>query len=260
MIDFSSVSALVCGDPIKDHYIFGHISKMSAEAPIGVFVADHSEVRPGGALNVIENMRQLGCHVTQYTSPVPSFKHRYMVGQYQVFRHDEDVIYESFRSHSVPSLTGINVIVLSDYAKGFLTPQFCQEIISEAQTKGIPVIVDPKGQDWSKYAGCSLICPNLKEFIENTCKTPFNNILLKKGSDGMTLYRGLRVMDIPAAAKHVFDVSGAGDTVVATMAACLGSGVVGLEEAAHIASKAAGYVVSEVGTTAISAQKLKELI
>jgi rfaE bifunctional protein kinase chain/domain len=243
---------------MMDYYYQGHISKMSQEAPIPVWVQDSLETRDGGAANVVKNLEALGCQVT---SVFPqhlqwSVKFRYFVGNHQMFRVDRDQISNPPDISTIPDIAGFDVVCLSDYAKGFLSEEVCQHVIKEGNRLGVPVIVDPKGASWAKYAGCYLITPNLKESIERKCSTEFANVLLKNGSAGMTLWSDKKFTEIAAQKVEVVCVNGAGDTVIAIMAACIGTKSIDLVNAARIANFGAGLSVTHLGTYALTADEL----
>ncbi len=259
----------VVGDAMVDHYEFGRVERICPEAPVPVFVSERHENRPGGAANVAKQLIELGCQVHQSFAPEFSIKTRYMVGSHLVLRVDEDRIARPASSdvrgvaQYLKSVLRLDALVLSDYAKGWLSFGMCQAVMAEMRVRGgAPVIVDPKGNDWSKFVGCELICPSTSDGLN---KSPFfrdeefPNILYKRGALGMELQGKGGTCSIPTAARHVYDVTGAGDTVVAVVAAALAVGASKLE-AATLAALAAGYVVGEVGTTVCPIEKLKELV
>jgi bifunctional ADP-heptose synthase (sugar kinase/adenylyltransferase) len=253
-LDFSGVRIFVIGDPIDDIYRFGHVDRVSPEAPVPVFIEDQYEVREGGAANVAEQLRVLGCD-TRYAWQdgnriAWTEKTRYMVGSHQLLRVDRD----KHVPNAIPALERFSAIVISDYAKGACTYEVCQQAITGAHRLKIPIIVDPKGKEWSKYEGATLICPNHLEV------QPWaGDMVQKRGAEGLRYHHpGKPAQDFPATAHRVFDVTGAGDTVVAVLAACLGAGM-SIEAACPIANAAAGYVVGEVGTTVCPLEKLREL-
>jgi len=257
---FSGLHILVVGDAIVDQYHFGRIDRISPEAPVPVFVEDDSqrEIRRGGADNVAHQLEALGCKVTTHFARRRSTKHRYMVGHYQVFRCDRDE-HEEGTVFPLPARAFADAVVLSDYAKGFLTHSLCRQLIESALEYNIPVIVDPKGRNWDKYRGATVVCPNSKEVTESAGAN-FPTILEKRGPDGLRIWKhNGGYEDIPTAARHVFDVTGAGDTVVAVLSAALGAGS-DLPNAARLATHAAGYVVGEVGTAVCPVEKLRSLI
>ncbi len=261
-------TALVVGDWIKDVYHFGRVERICPEAPVPVFLEEFTESREGGAANVFRQITELGVVGVGGLSHSYSVKQRWMVGPHMLLRSDSDrqcfPSPEDIRSIRSKVAT-VDVVVLSDYGKGWLTFDLCQEVIAVAQEYGIPVVVDPKEKDWEKFYGCTLICPNEKEMSACRLTVP-SPILLKRGAKGMRLIenhgdygRNQTVEDVPATARHVYDVTGAGDTVVAVVAAALAVGASKLE-AATLAALAAGYVVGEVGTTVCPIEKLKELV
>ncbi len=169
-------------------------------------------------------------------------------------------------------------VVISDYGKGFCTASLCRFVIEESKRRDVPVVVDPKGVNWGKYRGAYVITPNLKELgdvygrrLENVDeevtragkevlkKYDFQNLLITRSEKGMTLIQGDDIYSIPTKAKEVYDVSGAGDTVVATLSACLASGM-DLLESAKIANVAAGVVVGKVGTAPITLSELEDAL
>ena len=258
----STVRALVVGDTMLDVYHFGRVDRISPEAPVPIFIDNlkNIEVRRGGADNVAHQIEALGCGVETHFANVPSVKHRYMVGHHQVFRIDDDSTEISRPCEE--RVADYDVIVISDYNKGFVTDTLCQQIIEQAVQNKKPVIVDPKGDNWWKYEGATVICPNEKEWKESSyCHPTGSHILLKRGDKGLEieLDRSKQVVKLPARAKHVYDVTGAGDTIVGVVASCMGSGA-NLEDSAYIANIAAGYVVGEVGTKVCSFGKLSELV
>ena len=269
---FPEVRALVVGDPMIDAYHFGRVDRLSPEAPVPIFLEHRVEDRQGGAANVAEQLQELGVSTHVFFPAGMSVKHRYLVGHQILFRHDFDHI-ESPSDERIEALMGPwipapHVVVLSDYAKGWLTPTLCEEVIVRARSLGIPVVVDPKGTAWTKYAGATVICPNAAELaawwesVKPAAAAPLGEtqLLVKRGAQGLRLLPPdfAAMHDYPAQARHVFDVTGAGDTVIALVAAVLGAGG-DLPRAAELANLAAGYVVAEVGTAVCPRQALLEL-
>ena len=167
-----------------------------------------------------------------------------------------------------------SAVVISDYGKGFCTYKVCEEVMRLAGSRGIPVIVDPKGSDWRKYAGATTITPNVKELaeavgrhVENADedvvlaareiieRTRVDYLVVTRSEKGISIVRPVDHIHIPTEAREVFDVSGAGDTVVASLALCLSMGL-DISEAVKVANKAAGIVVSKVGTAPILLSEL----
>ena len=263
-LDFSAVKILVIGDPMIDWYHFGYVDRISPEAPVPVFIEDRYEKRLGGAANVWSQLMHLGCQAyAGYTleSNHWTAKHRYMVGNHQLLRIDEDRCVIS----PIPALEGFSAVVISDYAKGACTTEVCLKVITEARKLSIPVIVDPKGKDWTKYSRATLLCPNSKEYAEGEAQSTVRlmgcQILEKRSADGLRLHArvlGDPYQDFPAQVHHLADVTGAGDIVTAVIAACMGAKI-DLQTACGLANLAAGHVVSEVGTSVCPIDKLREL-
>jgi D-beta-D-heptose 7-phosphate kinase/D-beta-D-heptose 1-phosphate adenosyltransferase len=253
----------VLGDPMLDYYHFGHVDRLSPEAPVPVFLEDDLDLRDGGAANVVQNLIGLGCQPLGIFPPAPwSMKHRYLVGSQHIFRQDKD------RDHSLVDeahgtrerqLDRFDALIISDYAKGYCTPARCQAWISLAHQRGKPVVVDPKGKSWEKYQGADWVCPNEHEMLEHYDSWS-GALLHKRGAQGLAIiYPDREVEKLPAETRHVFDVTGAGDTVVATFAAALSTGA-NPTQAAELANIAASLVVGEVGTTPIHVRTLLEVI
>ncbi len=294
---------LVVGDVMLDRYWFGEVNRISPEAPVPVVRVERREARLGGAANVARNAVALGAHTgllgvvgqdeagdqvqemvselaiqgTLNRDPAIStiIKLRVIGRQQQLLRID----FEEAPSESVlrDKLTQFNtllpnydVIVLSDYAKGSLVN--VAAMIAAARAAGKLVLVDPKGDDFSSYAGASLLTPNRSEFKhivgswrseeELTDKAQqlrralsLESLLLTRSEEGMTLYTEQERLHIPAQAREVYDVSGAGDTVIATLAVMLGAGVP-IAEAVLIANRAGGIVVGKLGTATVTSDEL----
>jgi len=266
---FDRLPIAVLGDPMLDVYHHGDVQRVSQEAPVPVFVEQRWEVRKGGAANVEANLARLTClprpmwediHVDRWSK-----KHRYLVGTHQCFRIDED------RSHDDLVLTGKQVsialdgaqaAVISDYGRGACSSPNCRLVIREAGRRRIPVVVDPKGNEWTKYDGATVICPNHLEYQERLrTRVDDSEIVVKRAAAGIDLIRPYsnERQNFPARARRVYDVTGAGDTVTAVIAAVLAAHGT-LEEACELANLAAGLAVAQVGTTAISAEELLEEI
>ena len=299
----------VIGDVMLDRYIWGDVDRISPEAPVPVLRSTRRTSVPGGAANVAANLTGLGAEVTLcgfwghdpeqaelaallhhhridagsmvFCDRPTISKTRVVARQQQVLRLDV----EETGGHTAPdcgklldsahqAMERADAIVLSDYAKGALTRELCAQVIGDARRRGIPVLVDPKDRDFTKYAGATTICPNLHELSQATGVSASQpeellvaaQALVKRcGLDYLTVTmseRGITVLrpdsrfHSAARAREVFDVSGAGDTVIATLAASLAGGL-DIETAVHLANIAAGIVVGKVGTAPI---ELKELI
>jgi D-beta-D-heptose 7-phosphate kinase/D-beta-D-heptose 1-phosphate adenosyltransferase len=301
---------LVLGDLILDQYYFGKVDRISPEAPVPIVNVFNSKYVLGGAGNVVSNLFELGCEnyfialigrdynakiikkllknktrfVKLLESDKPTItKLRVMGNNQQLLRLDfEEVEPNSLERESEilysfnQVIHEIDLVILSDYGKGIITENLCQEIISKCKDYEIPVIVDPKGDDWVKYRKASIITPNFKEFCdvhkdiisksdENAIrlngellinKYLIPKILLTRSEKGMTLIDHEKTLNFATVAKEVFDVSGAGDTVVATLGAFLAAGY-DLINAVNVANFAAGVVVGRVGTSPILVEDLK---
>jgi D-beta-D-heptose 7-phosphate kinase/D-beta-D-heptose 1-phosphate adenosyltransferase len=297
VLDFGAAQVLVAGDVMADTYWVGTTSRISPEAPVPVVLVDFEETRPGGAANVALNIVALGARATlvgligddaagaelgrlldqrgiahglmQVAGAQTIRKLRVMSRRQQLVRLDFEHGLAGLSGASKVDgirarLEGADVLVLSDYAKGFLgseTPQ----MIEAARAIGKPVVVDPKGTDFMRYCGATVITPNLAEFeaVVGRCadersivergvnlrdRLGLEALLVTRGEHGMTLLeRNAEPLHLASRAREVFDVTGAGDTVVATLAAALGSGVP-LREAVDWANIAAGLVVAKSGT------------
>ena len=295
----------VAGDVMLDSYWYGGTKRISPEAPVPVVKVDHSEARPGGSANVAMNIGSLGaeCDMVAITgndeladkleSSLGRFnikakfqkienvrtisKLRIISQHQQLIRIDhEDDFPETDRNeieqYFTESIRDSNVVVISDYAKGTL--KSTQDWIKKAVKLRKPVIVDPKGNDFSKYRNATIITPNYSEFenVVGKCRDEnevvkkasglikalnLNTLLITRGEKGMTLvFDENEYINVPAETKEVFDVTGAGDTVVAALAASLSAGV-DLLSAVKIANYAAGIVVSKLGTAFTTREEIK---
>lgn len=305
---FEQARVLVVGDVMLDRYWHGVSSRISPEAPVPVVKISQKDDRPGGAANVALNMAALGAQVSlvgvvgideageilqqrlaaaginaslQLTGKSPTItKLRVTSRHQQLLRMDFE---EKFHSQDVNQifnktrhqLTQANVLILSDYAKGTL--QDCQSLIALAKSAGVPVLVDPKGNQFDLYKGASLLTPNFHEFeaVVGPCrdeatlvekgnglieKLNLDALLITRGEHGMTLLRHNQPeLHLPARAREVFDVTGAGDTVIAILAASLSTGL-DLPHAVALANLAAGIVVGKQGTAVVSVPELRRAI
>jgi rfaE bifunctional protein kinase chain/domain len=294
---------LIVGDVMLDRYWFGDVDRISPEAPVPVVRIGRTEERLGGAANVARNMTALGAragllavvgddeagrgllslleaanvrpHIHRDPSLMTTVKVRVIGRRQQMLRVDFDsqpqseillAHLDSFAS----LLPSYDLVVLSDYGKGGLT--HIAEMIQLARRAGKQVLVDPKGDDYSKYAGASVVTPNLSELrsVVGSWQTEadlaaraqqlraelsLRGLLLTRSEDGMTLYTEDGERSVPAQAREVFDVSGAGDTVIATLAVMLAAGME-LWEAVQVANRAGGIVVGKLGTATVSYDEL----
>jgi D-beta-D-heptose 7-phosphate kinase/D-beta-D-heptose 1-phosphate adenosyltransferase len=306
-------SRVLCvGDVMLDHYVYGHVERVSPEAPIPVLRVDRELRKLGGAGNVLANLHALGAeacfisvtgydpagrevsklvaalpgieaHVLTEANRTTTIKTRYIAETQQMLRADREQVApleghlrEDFLRMVQEVLPHYQVTVISDYAKGVLGNGLAAEVIAAALAAGHKVVVDPKGANYAAYRGASLVKPNRRELGEAT-KLPVGNesevaaaarrliadhdfaaVLVSLSQDGMMLIEdGGRIRSLGAEAREVYDVSGAGDTVVAVLAAALGAGA-RYEEAARLANIAAGIVVGKVGTAVVHANELIE--
>ncbi len=300
----STTKVLVVGDIILDQYIYGETSRISPEAPVPIVRVKNTEERPGGAANVAINISSLGvntqllgitgqdaaarrlqeilgekgvaCHFVHQDGFPTITKQRVLSQHQQLLRLDyeeESSIPETERliEQYLTLLESVDVVVLSDYAKGSLAK--VQTFIKHANDNNVTVLVDPKSSDFSSYSNASILTPNLKELeaVVGDCKT--NEILISKaeelrkklqlfailvtrGEKGMTLLCDKqKPLHLKAHTHEVYDVTGAGDTVIASLAAAIASGYE-LEQATFLANTAAGLVVEKLGAATVSADEL----
>lgn len=287
---------LVVGDVMLDRYWFGEVSRISPEAPVPIVRFEQLHEQMGGAANVANNCVALGAR-TQLLSVVgkdeageqlarlveaagiraslhrdasiPTTVKLRVIGtpkKQQLLRIDFETqpsreVLASKLADFEAALAACNVVVLSDYGKGGLT--HIGRMIRLAHAAGKKVLVDPKGDDYSRYKGAHIVTPNLEELrkVVGTWKNEadlrrraqklrrrlgLEALLLTRGSEGMTLYTARGAVNVKADKREVYDVSGAGDTVIAALGAMLGAGV-RLEQAVRIANRAAGIVVEKFG-------------
>ncbi|MFZ1701768.1 MAG: D-glycero-beta-D-manno-heptose-7-phosphate kinase [Pyrinomonadaceae bacterium] len=304
--NFAQVSVLVVGDVMLDRYWWGSVSRISPEAPVPVVSLDSTTYAAGGAANVAANISGLGASpwlvgitgndsgaahlpsvlaetgvensdLTAIDGRKTTVKTRIVAHNQQMARIDQETVVEISSSEAskivgrlIERVTEVDAVVISDYGKGFLTRELLASLISVARKHDKPVIVDPKGNDYSKYRGATMLTPNKREAAEACGIDPgtgdflrtarekvlvdleLDALLITLGEDGMTLLKeNGDAVNLRATARNVYDVTGAGDTVIATLAVALGSGL-DLFEAAKIANLAAGLVVERVGTTPVT--------
>lgn len=303
--DFSLAKVLVVGDLMLDRYWQGPAARISPEAPVPVVRVDEAEERPGGAANVALNMTSLGvtvqlgglvgddeagrslqeqlttagvgCHFQLEPSLPTITKLRVLSQHQQLIRLDFEkpmhkVNVEDMEAQCLAELPACGMVILSDYAKGTL--QNPQRFIRAAATQGIPVLVDPKGGDFERYRGATLLTPNLREFEDVAGACTSDRDLIEKGQAllrrlnlqallvtlserGMLLLQeGRNALHLPTRAREVFDVTGAGDTVIAVLGAGVAAGME-LAEAAGLANLAAGLMVAKLGAGSVTLEELK---
>jgi D-beta-D-heptose 7-phosphate kinase / D-beta-D-heptose 1-phosphate adenosyltransferase len=295
---------LLVGDVMLDRYFAGTVDRISPEAPVPVLHVRRSFSRPGGAANVGVNMTAMGgttmlvgaigadeaarqlqavleqdgvaCGSLVATAAVPTtVKTRLLAGHSQIARFDEEAFLDdaSVRAAVIGRISALmpqaDVAVISDYAKGVCDPAVCRALIDAAKVRGTPVIVDPKGPDFAKYAGSAVITPNRAEAVAvvgfairdpedglraaQAIRERFNieAVVVTLGEQGMLVVTADESAVIPTQARQVFDVTGAGDSAVATLAVALGKGT-SLRDACFLANVAAGLQVARIGTTRIT--------
>jgi len=310
---FSGKKVLVFGDLMLDEHIWSRVQRISPEAPVPI--ADVTKIShvPGGCGNVAVNIAALGGtplliglvgsdssadklrralkaanvtdkYVITDKSRPTILKSRIIAGSQQVIRVDREdkkklspALIAKVLAQAKKILPLVDAIIISDYGKGMVCPETCQIIIKEAKRLKKFVAIDPKGQDYSKYRGASILTPNQKEAglasqikiksekelwqagqkLLRNVKTHY--ILITRGHEGMSLFSRQGVVHIPAVPREVFDITGAGDTVIASLALAMARGAK-IKQACAIANTAAAVVVGKIGTAPCSTQELSEAI
>ncbi len=300
---------LVVGDLILDRYVYGDTDRISPEAPVPVVKVARIEDRPGGAANVAVNIKCLGMQVRlvgiigddepattlrerlsglgvccrlSHQQGFPSItKLRVLSQNQQLLRMDYEASYENADCAALfdmyaEHIDDVSVVVLSDYAKGSL--HRVEDFIKLANARGLPVFIDPKGPDFTRYRDATVLTPNYREFETivgpslhesdvhekgaNLCeRLSLDALLITRGKDGVTLIdkAGNEALSLPARAHDVFDVTGAGDTVIATFSAAVASGY-GYKDAVYFANAAAGVVVEKLGAATVTVSELNAVL
>jgi D-beta-D-heptose 7-phosphate kinase/D-beta-D-heptose 1-phosphate adenosyltransferase len=306
--------ALVVGDVLLDRFVEGRVSRISPEAPVPVLKHGAERTLLGGAGNVAANLLSYGATVTlvgltgadraadelaqlcasfhrlrprlvRDASRPTTVKTRLLSGWHQLLRLDAEETHGMAAAESaellavaVAALDDVQIVVLSDYAKGVLDPGTVKGLIEAARRAGVPVIVDPKKADAAIFAGAALLTPNVEEMAqfsgiradsdaaaEAACRrvldlVAIDAILVTRGAGGMTLVeRNGATLHVPAETHRVFDVTGAGDTVIATLAAALAVGET-RSDAVRLANAAAGIVVTKPGTATVHPRELRQAL
>lgn len=305
---FDKAQLLVVGDVMLDRYWHGDTARISPEAPVPVVRIEQREDRPGGAANVALNIAALGagvrivglvgkdepaevlrlalaaagihCAFVETQGEPTVTKLRIVSRSQQLIRLDTETRFAPvyapvLAEHAQTLLDSVAVVVISDYDKGTLAD--CRSLIEAARAAGKRVLVDPKGIDFERYRGATLLTPNLREFeaVVGACaneeemiakgsalvtRLSLEALLITRGEHGMTLIGGgQKVLHFPAQAKEIYDVTGAGDTVIATLAASLAAGEP-MAEAVALANIAAGIVVGKLGTASVSGPELRQAV
>lgn len=315
---FSRARILGIGDFILDKFVWGNVSRISPEAPVPVVNVKRESYMPGGSLNVANNIRTLGAKIDPcgvvgrdiegrvlvktmrregidtggvvLDSKRPtSLKTRIIAHSQQVVRFDrestEDVAASDLKKilqFVEKKIGSVNVVIIEDYGKGMIQPEFVTKVIKLAKKVGKPVLVDPKERHFSFYKGATGMTPNRKEAYSGyeslygvshkqpsletvgwglLKKLQLEFILITLGEDGMALFQKNKksVVSIPTTAREVYDVSGAGDTVIATLALAMAARV-SMTQAAKLANLAAGIVVEKLGTATTTPDELRARI
>jgi D-beta-D-heptose 7-phosphate kinase/D-beta-D-heptose 1-phosphate adenosyltransferase len=304
---------LCIGDVMLDRFVYGAVDRISPEAPIPVFLIEKQKKMLGGAGNVVANMAALGIKATLLSvagadteardvgdllqeqgvtaqlftahDRGTTVKTRYVGGGQQMLRVDQEksapisaALEDQIISAAQKMMVAVGAVVLSDYKKGVLTDRVVREVIDAARRLGKPVIVDPKGENFARYRGASVITPNRKELeaaagikaasdddvraaamkIIMSCDIP--NVLATRSKDGMSLIAiDQAPVHIPAEVREVYDVSGAGDTVIAVFASALAAGIE-MQPAARLSNIAAGIVVGKPGTATATCAEIRAVM
>ncbi|HEX6703578.1 MAG TPA: D-glycero-beta-D-manno-heptose-7-phosphate kinase [Albitalea sp.] len=299
----AAARVLVVGDAMLDRYWFGAVERISPEAPVPVVRVNREEERLGGAANVALNVKTLGARATLLTvvgNDEPARKLRqlleregvatllgedpqlYTIVKLRVIGRSQQLIridFENQPDHEVlagmladyeTAMRSHQAVLFSDYGKGGLT--HIPRMIELARGAGQPVLIDPKGHDYSRYAGATVITPNRAELAQVIGpwsseaqlheraqalrrELHVDSLLLTRSEEGMSLFDDQGHVQVPAQAREVFDVTGAGDTVIATLAAMLAAGLT-VREAMPIANRAGGIVVGKFGTAGVTYEEL----
>lgn len=304
---------LVVGDVMLDEYVWGKVERISPEAPVPIADVQSITHVPGGAANVAHNVVALGgrahlagiigtdssgdklikrlsdarinvdCLLIEASRPT-TLKSRIIAHSQHVVRVDREdktpLDLAAIRKiiEKIENLNTVNAILISDYGKGIITPSLCQHLIRSARRRGIPIAVDPKGDNYAKYRGTTMITPNLHEAevaarksvktlddlasVGRTLlkKVRCQYVLITRGKDGMSLFeQSGKALHLPARPVEVYDITGAGDTAIGALTLALAAGASAVD-AAMLANFAAGVVVRKVGTATASPEELVEAI
>jgi len=311
--NFKNFKILVIGDIILDEYIWGKAGRLSPEAPVPVLEVSKYTYILGGAANVANNIRTLGgkvslagivgkdvsadklneilaghnidssCLIVDENRPTTVKTRLITHNHHQLVRFDREIKDEIPETHQQEllkkvseSIDSTDLILLSDYAKGVLTIELTQELIKLARLHKKPVLVDPKGLDYGKYSGATLITPNRLE-AETATKSPagtepevlvqrvkeqleLDYVMVTLGEDGILLYADGETKRIPAVTSEVYDVTGAGDSLISGISLALLASGGDIETSMVLGNYAAGVAVRKIGTTAVTPKELKHII
>jgi len=308
---FSDCRVLVIGDIMVDEYLWGFVERISPEAPVQIVDVKTQEYRLGGCGNVVNNLCSLGASVSVASVIGNGFYRNFVIEEFnrlavdikyliideerpttkktrvvasnqQILRIDYETREAISRKHQkrisgflIENANLFDVVIISDYSKGVITSKIASSAIKAANKCSIPIIVDPKGKNFSKYSGATVITPNTNEaeivskikiktdlLAEKAAqniltKTNCDAVLITRGDRGMTLLEAskMKPLHIPSQARDVFDVSGAGDTVVSVLGLAKASGL-SFEEASFLSNIAGGLIVEKLGTATLTRKEL----
>jgi D-beta-D-heptose 7-phosphate kinase/D-beta-D-heptose 1-phosphate adenosyltransferase len=309
---FARQHVLVVGDLMIDEYLWGEVDRISPEAPVQIVSVLREDLTLGGAGNVVNNLASLGARVSvagvvgtgadgrrmlelfaalradtrgvvQEAARPTTRKTRVIASNQHVLRIDRETrravggdAFERLVAFLESTVAEADVVLVSDYDKGLITPELVRRLVAAARRHRRPVLVDPKGMDFAKYRGTTMLTPNRKEaslatgieIVDDASLAAaavhllevahLEKLLITRGKDGMVLFdRQAPPYVIPTVARQVYDVSGAGDTVLAVLGLTLAAGA-GYEEAVTLANAAAGIVVGKVGTAPVTLAELEQ--
>ena len=312
--NLKDVNVLIIGDLMLDRFIWGNVSRISPEAPVPVVEVTKETYMPGGAGNVACNINSLDSNayligaisddiygdffLKKYedskvdTSGIAKFgdrntivKTRVVAHQQQVVRVDreskeqlKDELIDEVLKNIESKIKNSKVVILSDYGKGIINDKVLDFTIEQCNELNIPVLVDPKIENFKKYKNITCMTPNLLEACTGMGKIKINtetdienlgcdilellnakSIIITRGEAGMSVFEEDQITHIPTFAREVYDVTGAGDTVISTLAICLGNGL-SIKDSAHIANFAAGIVVRKLGTATVKKQEIIDYV
>ncbi len=312
--NFSGVKVLILGDVMLDQYWWGDVSRISPEAPVPIVALNKKTAVAGGAANVAANVAGLGAvpyligivgddaesevlkqtlqknhvtgiHLISSALRPTTVKTRVIADNQQVVRVDREDVHgleKPLEEAVAKSVAGIikevDVVLISDYAKGIVTSKLVAEVLSGSNEYEKPLLIDPKGKDYRKYSRASVLTPNQKEaldaanmeFVDDStvkeagdyilAKFDLEHLVITRGEKGMTLFsKDAPPTSLDTVARRVYDVTGAGDTVIATLAVAIGSGL-DFHNSCKLANAAAGVVVETVGTAPITLKELEQTI
>ncbi len=311
--NFKKCSVLVVGDIILDEYIWGRANRLSPEAPVPVLEVDKYTYIPGGAANVAGNIRALGGNVTLAgvagadtqaeklnsilkennieSSCLVNDPERPTTVKTRLLAHNRQQLVRFDREFKKPvtvsieqkliekisgSIKNYDLLLLSDYAKGVLTESFLKKIIELGKNFNKPILVDPKGLDFTKYSGVTMITPNRLE-AETATKSPsgtkpeelaeklkqqldVKHVLVTLGEEGILVCSKDKLKTIPAVTSEVYDVTGAGDSLISGISLAMIASGGDLEASVEIGNYAAGVAVRKIGTAAVAPEELKNII